>query len=111
MLKDVGTMVLMDTFLTLSLSVSLVKTWEPTYACSERLFWVGSGFLIYFAWFTLRNLMIMAVCYFAKKPEESALMCRLSCACIDWIVFSLFVLRATFILFSEEIDICRQHDN
>lgn len=106
MLKDVGLMVITDFFLTIILLSFLFGKQEKTYACSQDLFWVGVGFDVYFAWFTVRNLAIMAACWFSQKPDDLALLGRISCACVDWIVFTAFILWASYVMFSESTKEC-----
>ena len=102
MLKDVGAMVLTDAFFTMILASFLVTKLQQTWNCSENLYWVGIGFVIYFIWFTVRNLAIILVCLCSKKPDDLALFSRMGCVFLDWILFTLFIVWSTMQLLSEE---------
>lgn len=107
MLRDTGTMIITDFLLLLLLSGFLFGKFPQTLACSTNLVWVGAGFCIYFTWFVIRNLIIMGACLCASKPDDWALAVRAGCVTIDWAAFTIYVIWATLVMFSQEVEDCR----
>lgn len=60
-----------DALLTIIIFGFVVDSMSDAYQCDKNFFWIGMMFLIYQFTFFLRNLIIMGLAYFTKKPDES----------------------------------------
>lgn len=95
MLKDVGVTVLIDFIGALLIAIFLFPKTSVVYECSPEMFWIGAGFFLYNCFFVVRNLLTMLCSYWSRKPDDRALLIRMSYSCIDWGLLFALVLWAT----------------
>lgn len=95
MLKDVGTVVIFDAISAALIAAFLFPKTTLVYDCSTDLFWVCVGFFIYQCFFVVRNLLTMLCSYWSRKPDDRALLIRLSYSCVDWGLLFALVLWST----------------
>lgn len=107
MLKDLGLVCFCDFLTSVILAAFLFRNTNEVFSCSKELFGVGLGLFVYQFFFFARNLLIMTCCFCAKKPDDSALLCRMAFSCIDWTGLSAFVIWATIIMTKPLTEECR----
>lgn len=95
MLKDVGLSVICDFIAAVVIAIFLFPKTTVASECTPILFWIGCGFFLYQCFFVVRNLLVILCTYWSRKPDDRALLIRLTWSLLDWTLLFGLVLWAT----------------
>jgi hypothetical protein len=98
MLKDVGIICVCDSVGAIVIACFIFPRTSIVYECSPEMFWVAAGFFLYQCFFVLRNLLTMLCSYWSRKPDDRALLIRISYSLIDWVALFALVLWSTLVM-------------
>lgn len=106
-----GIVCISDLICTILIGAFLLKNSSEVYQCSKDLFGVGLGFFLYQFFFFFRNFLTIICCYFTNKPDDKAMLTRLTFTFCDWIGLSAYVIWATVIMSRPLTDECKSSNN
>jgi hypothetical protein len=100
MIKDMSAIIFFDAISTALLIGFLCRNYEPVKTCSPQLYGVGVGFCVYQGSFVIRNILLIILCYFTKKPDTFAYLGRSCGGVFDCFALTGFTIWTTVVLFS-----------
>ena len=86
----------------------LVPHAKATKECSTKLYWVGTGILLYMAICVGRDLLIAVVACVTNHPVGAKSCIRYSSFCADSICLTAFLIWSITVLVSDEAQECKQ---
>jgi len=102
---------MLDIILGMILLCFIIDSNEGVYDCSPKLFLVGASFLIYQCCFILRNVFIITVCFFSKRPSDYSVMTRVFFNFVDTILLTALVSWNTYVMTLEETTVCKDESS
>lgn len=108
MLRDVGIVITFDFIVMLAMIGFLYPKSATVYNSSRKLFLVGAGFVLFEAFFVLRNTFLLTLCLCSPNPNRRALIVRVGLTCVDLTFLTSFLIWATTVTFSDGLKLIKE---
>jgi len=108
MLRDVGIVITFDFIVMLAMIGFLYPRSALVYNSSRKLFYVGAGFVLFEAFFVIRNTVLIALCLCSPNPNRRALFGRVGLTCVDLTFLTSFLIWATTVTFSDGLKLFKE---
>lgn len=109
-LRENSLLLVLNLIIVLLLAFGLSSKMAEVQQCSKRLFWCGVLFEAYFAFFLVRSMIVVGICFLVKKPLSVYWGAQTLFAAIDTGLFTTLVVYAATVLFSDEAVSCRSNE-